>query len=110
MEGSVAPFIYVLAFLAVVLGFQSLAGILFNAREQRQSVNRRLSMLQSGMAADDVYAALVRNTSPNLGDGRLLRLYERLAAYCSQAGLSITPIRLIALVGAGTGVLWLLAV
>jgi tight adherence protein B len=111
MQGTLAPFIYVLAFLAVVLAIQSLAGIVFTARARNSAVNRRLSMLKSGMAPEDVYSALVRNTGgPNIGNARLSGAYDTLATYCRQAGLSITPMRFVAAVLAVTGVLWLIAV
>jgi len=111
MSGSLAPFIYVLAFLAVVLGIQAVSGIVFSARERTRSVNRRLSMLKSGMAPEDVFSALVRrNAGPNIRNQRLLGAYDALAVYCRQAGLSITPMRLIGFVVGATAVLWLIAI
>lgn len=108
MQGTLAPFIYVLAFLAVVLGIQSVASLIFAARERNRGVNRRLSMLKSGMVPEDVYANLVRHSAaPNLRNRQLLGAYAALATYCRQAGVSITPLRLLALVGAGALVLWL---
>lgn len=110
MQGSLTPFIYVLAFLAVVLGIQSVAGIVFSARERTRSVNRRLSMLKSGMAPEDVFSALARRAgAPNIRNARLLSAYDVLSTYCRQAGLSITPIRLVASVGAATALLWLVS-
>jgi tight adherence protein B len=111
MQGTLAPFIYVLAFLAVVLAIQSIAGIVFSARQRNSSVNRRLSMLKSGMAPEDVYSALVRRSQgPNISNARLSRAYDSLATYCRQAGLSITPMRFLASVLGATGVLWLVAI
>jgi tight adherence protein B len=110
MQGALAPFIYVLAFLAVVLGIQSVAGIVYSARARNSSVNRRLSMLKSGMAPEDVYSALVRRSQgPNIGNARLSQAYDALATYCRQAGLAITPMRFIASVLGATAVLWLVA-
>ena len=110
MQGSLAPFIYVLAFLAVVLAIQGVASIVFSASERTKGINRRLSMLKSGMAPEDVLSALVRRTSaPNIRNERLLGAYDALTVYCRQAGLTITPLRLIAFVAIATVSLWLLA-
>jgi tight adherence protein B len=111
MQGSLAPFIYVLAFLAVVLAIQSIASIVFSARERTKGINRRLSMLKSGMAPEDVFSALVRRSNaPNIRNQRVLGAYDALAVYCRQAGLSITPLRLIAFVAVATLSLWLVAI
>jgi len=110
MSGSLAPLIYVLAFVAVVLIIQSGAGIFFAARERTTKVNRRLSMLNSGMAPEDVYSALVRRApASSITNERFLHFYDVLWTRCRQAGLTITPWRLLAMVGASTAVLWLMA-
>src|SRR5260221_436317 len=54
------PLIYVLAFVAVVLVIQTLAGLVFSTGDRNRRVNRRLSLLQSGMSQEQVYAELVR--------------------------------------------------
>jgi tight adherence protein B len=111
MQGTLAPFIYVLAFLAVVLGIQSVAGIVYSARERNSSVNRRLSMLKSGMAPEDVYSSLVRrSTGPNIRNERLSGLYNRFDTYCRQAGLGVTPMRFLAFVLMATAAIWLVAI
>jgi tight adherence protein B len=110
MQGALAPFIYVLAFLAVVLGIQSVASIVFASRERTKGINRRLSMLNAGMAPEQVYSTLVRRSGgPNISNARLLGLYDALALHCRQAGLNITPARLAVFVVSATAVLWLLA-
>jgi tight adherence protein B len=110
MPTSLTPFIYVLAFLAVVLGIQSIASLVFASRERTKSVNRRLAMLNSGMAPEDVFSALVRRTGgPNIRNQRLLGAYDALATYCRQAGLGITPMRLIGFVVGATALLWMVA-
>ena len=108
MQPAFFPIIYIVAFVAVVLAIQALAGLLFSSLERTRRVNRRLTMLQSGMKPDDVYAALVRRTpTGNIQNKRLLDLYETLWTYCRQAGLTLTPMRLFLIVAAATGVLWL---
>lgn len=110
MQPTFLPLIYVVAFIAVVLAIQSIAGLVFSTRERSQRVNRRLTMLQSGMKPTDVYAALVRRTTnTSAGNKRLVDLYELVAVRCRQAGLTLTPSRLLAIVAASTAVLWILS-
>jgi tight adherence protein B len=104
------PLIYVLAFVAVVLLIQTLAGVFFAAGERNQRVNRRLSMLQSGMTQDQVYAALVRKpVAPAIGNARIASLYGWVLTFVHQAGLAINPLRLLAIVAASTAALWLVS-
>ena len=58
MQQLIPPLIYFLAFVAVVLAVQGSAGLVLTARDRRERVNRRLTMLDSGMSHDEVYAAL----------------------------------------------------
>ena len=110
MGAIITPLIYVFAFVAVVIFVQSAAGLIFAAGDRSRRVNRRLTMLDSGMARDDVYKNLIRKTpASNLRGARLIRLYEDVQRYCHQAGLSITPARLAVITAAGAAVLWLIA-
>ena len=111
MQGALFPIVYVLAFIAVVLIVQTGATIVLSSRDRNKQVNRRLTMLHQGMNPTEVYSALVKRppVSPQLGNRRLVSFYDQLWTYCRQAGLSMTPVRLIAFVAAGTGVLWLLS-
>jgi tight adherence protein B len=109
VEPFFVPLVYVLAFIAVVLIVQTATGLVLSARDREKHMNRRLAMLHSGMNPSDVYAALVKRPQGSAGiDPRLQGAYERLETYCRQAGLTITPWRLLAFAAAGTGVLWLL--
>src|SRR5262245_41318835 len=102
------PLIYVLAFVAVVLVIQTVAGIFFSTGERNQRVNRRLSMLHSGMTQEQVYAALVRKpVAPAVGDPRIAGLYDWVLTFIHQAGLAVSPLRLLAVAAAGTAALWL---
>jgi tight adherence protein B len=99
--------IYVLAFIAVVLLAQTVAGILLRNRDRTRRVNQRLTMMAKGMEQEDVYANLVRGAAGfALNDRRLINLYARAESYCRQAGLSMTPARLAVITAAAAGVLW----
>ena len=111
MQAGLFPLVYVLAFLAVVILVQTVGGLVISARDRHRQVNRRLTMLQKGMRPDAVYASLVKRppSAPGVQDARLLDLYERLWNFCRQAGLGVTPMRLLSFVAAGAGGLWLLS-
>lgn len=110
MQSGLSPLIYVLAFVAVVLAVQTGAGLVLSSRDRTRSVNRRLGMLNSGMRPEDVYAALVKRTpTANIANAQLVNAYERFSAFCHQAGLAITPLRLLTFVAAATTGLWLLS-
>jgi tight adherence protein B len=110
VQSSLFPLIYVLAFLAVVIVVQTGAGMFNSARDKHRQVNRRLTMLQSGMRPEAVYSALVKRTpAGGPSDGRLAGVYERLWSFCQQAGGTLTPQRLLTLVAAATGGLWFLS-
>jgi tight adherence protein B len=105
-----APLAYVAAFMAVVILAQAVAGMLFASRDSKQRVNRRLTMLDAGVKPEDVYASLVRRTpAPRLTAPFLLKWYAAAETYLRQAGLSLSPARLLAMTGAIAGVLWLTA-
>jgi tight adherence protein B len=105
-----SPLIYVLAFLAVVLLVQASSSTLFSFRDRSRRINRRLSMLEKGMSRDDVYAALVRTPEPLYRySPALAELHDRAWIYCRQAGLSISPARLFAIVAGATAALFLFA-
>jgi tight adherence protein B len=112
MAGVVTPIIYVLAFVAVVILVQIAASLVFTRRDREQRVNRRLTMLGQGMSRDEVYTSLVRKgamASPLSGNARFVRLFDRASLYCSQAGLTWTPLQVLGAAAAGAAVLWLMA-
>ncbi len=110
MNAVVIPLIYVLAFVAVVLLVQTAAGLIFEASDRTGRVNRRLTMLNAGKSRDEVYTALVRSGTPGAlgGDRRLLWLWQRFALLCRQAGISVTPERVLMITAGAAGGLWLL--
>src|SRR5580704_17752945 len=104
MQNMIQPLIYVLAFVAVVVLVQAACSILFSSRDRSRRLNRRLTMLESGMKQDDVYAALIRDTAPPRID--LLGIHQRLWTYCRQAGLLVSPIRLQTIVAGVATLMW----
>jgi len=96
MGNVLQPLIYVLAFMAVVIIVQTLAGLLFASSDRNRQINRRLTMLESGMKPDEVYAALVRRpTDLTFDDHRLNNFYERMFTFMRQAGLGVSPMRML---------------
>src|SRR5579872_6244588 len=101
------PLICVLAFIAMILAVQGVAGVVFSSRDQAQRTNRRLTMLASGMSHSDVYSALVRRPVSRPGQHIfLVRFYDRLALYCRQAGIETAPLKLLSMVGIASVGLW----
>ncbi len=109
MQGMLLPVALVLIFVASVLGVQAVASAALSARSRRQRVNRRLTMLESGMPAGEVYQTLIRRSAGSGIGGRGGRVLERMSLYLGQAGLSISPLRLLAYDFAASIGLWLLA-
>jgi tight adherence protein B len=110
MSALLTPLTYVLAFAAVVIFVQAAAGLLFSASDQNRRINRRLTMLDAGMTRDEVYKNLIRQSSmPNVRSARLASAYAQVELYCRQAGLSVTPVRLLVYAALGAGALWLVA-
>ena len=97
----------VVIFVAVVLTVQGMSQLIWASGDQNKRVNRRLTMLASGMQHAEVYSALVRKPSMPFGsDPALIEIYDRFALYCRQAGLSIAPFRLIGLVAGIALAIW----
>jgi tight adherence protein B len=107
MNAVMIPLIYLLAFVAVILLVQTAAGLIFAAGDRKLRVNRRLTMMDAGMSRDQVYMALVRRpAAAGPRDQRLARLYGRFTLYCRQAGLSLSPQRIVLVTLGIAGALW----
>lgn len=102
--------IYITAFVAVVLGAQTAIQIYLASRDKEKRVNRRLTLLASGMKSSEVYATLVR-TPVGFGSaqGRLGRAREAILTYCRQAGIDVSPRRLAVIFGAAITAVWLIS-
>lgn len=108
---AVVPLIYLLAFVAVVLLVQTAASLFFAGSDRNNRVNRRLTMLQSGMSRDQVFAALIRQPlGLNVGGLRQAQFMARFALYCRQAGISTPPERLLLITSIVGGIIWLAAI
>jgi tight adherence protein B len=102
--------VLVLVFMAVVLGGQALFGLYMGARAHGQRVNRRLTLMASGMAPDRVYQTLLRKTRASwIGRTPYGALHDRATLYCRQAGLSAGPLQVVGFTAAVAGGLWLAA-
>lgn len=109
MDKLVTPLIYVLAFVAVVLIVQTLANLVFANRDKNKRVNRRLTMLDSGMSHEAVYASLLRQSAGALSATRLANVERRVGSAIRQASLNITPQYFMILIGLIAAALWLIS-
>ncbi len=111
MSAYIIPLILVLAFAAVVVLVQGIAGAVFNAGDKSQRVNRRLTMLGSGMDPKAVYSTLVRK--PNAATGAvqnpLTRFIDHVDTLQRQGGLDMSPQRIFVIAAAVGAVLWTLS-
>jgi len=96
---AIVPLICVFVFAIVILAVQSLSNMLFAARDKTERINRRMTMLDSGLRPDEVYAALVRKPEPISESNRTIaELHDKIWTYCRQAGLSVSPTYLVSAV------------
>jgi tight adherence protein B len=110
MPQILAPLIYVFAFVAAVLVVQVFSHVIFSSRDQAQQVNRRLSMLASGLQHTDVYSRLVRRPLGSItSDSWIARYYERFVNYCRQANLEMSPTQLIFVYAGACAGVWFLS-
>jgi tight adherence protein B len=103
----ITPAIYVLAFVAVVLVVQTVASFVFRERDRNQRVNRRLTMLESGMSHEAVYASLLRQSAGALSATQFAGVEKRLSNAIRQASLTISVQYFVLLVALAAGGLWL---
>lgn len=110
MDQIVLPLILVLAFLGVVALVQGLSSAVFANRDRNKRVNRRLTMLGSGMEGRQVYEALVRRrATPNMRSAWAMNLVERINNSIAQAAISISLPQFAGIVAGMAVVIWLLA-
>lgn len=107
MDQIVLPLILVFAFLGVVALVQAVSSVVFANRDRTRRVNRRLSMLGSGMESRQVYEALVRRkATPKLGSEWAMGMMEKANNIIAQAGMSIGLLQLAAIVGGTAVTMW----
>ncbi len=102
-------FALILCFVVVVTVVVTVAQVVFQISDQNRQVNRRLTLMASGMSPDKVYTALVRKGPIDALSTAAPGLAERASLYCRQAGLSIGPLRLAMIVSLVALALWLCA-
>lgn len=108
MSQAVYPLIYVLVFLAAIALVMGVSSVLFRSRDRAEGINRRLTLLESGMKPDDVYSALIQAPKSPFPEGtRLGQLHDRLWNYLRQAGVKMSPLDLLGYAAAGAIVLWI---
>lgn len=111
MNQVLLPLILVFCFLGVVALVQALAGVVFAKRDRAQRVNRRLSMLSTGMESRAVYEALVRRPAGlKTSSARVTDFLEKAQRFVSQAGLKMSLIQLAGVVAAIAAVVWVVPV
>ncbi len=104
---NIPPFIYVLVFVAVFILLQTIAGMVFAKSDRTKRVNRRLSMLESGMDPREVYNALVRRpTAPLFGIEALTKPFENFDRFRRQAGVDIPALTLLGGATAASAAIW----
>jgi tight adherence protein B len=108
MQALLAFLIYGAAFLAVILAVHAGAQFVFASGDRKDRTNRRLQMLASGMAPEDVYSALMRRSARRGGSG-IMRYYDLLCVQCQQAGIGVNPLHIIFWACGAAGLLWLLS-
>lgn len=95
MSQFILPIALVLAFLAAATLLQGVAGAFLASRDRNQRINRRLTMLESGMDQKQVYEALVRRPSTStLQSPLLVQIVEALSRRLQQANIQIAPLTL----------------
>lgn len=105
------PLIFVLAFLAVAILAQGVAGGVMASRARTQRVNRRMTLLASGMAHKEVYETLVRQRrAPDIRNASVLSFYKLAQTRLSQAGLNVSPLSMLGIWLVAATVLWLVAI
>lgn len=109
MPGQISPVIYVLVFVGVVFLVQSLADNFLTNRDSNKRINRRLTMLASGVAPVEVYTRLIRKSTPTARGALIVQLYEKIDLFCTQAGLDISPPRLLMFTAMGAAGIWVVS-
>jgi len=108
MQAILAAFIYLAAFLAVILAVHGVTQVMFASTDLKLRTNRRLALLAGGMDPQEVYRTLVRRSLRPTRFGSL-PFYDRWCMQCRQAGIEGDPSHILLWTGCGTILLWLLA-
>jgi tight adherence protein B len=91
MSSTFEPLIYVMIFIAVVMLVQATASSVFSASDSSKRINRRLTLLESGMSRDEAYFSLMQVSSlPELGNQQLREWLKQMETFRRQANVSAT--------------------
>jgi tight adherence protein B len=101
--------VYILIFFSAVLIVQSVAGLFFSAQDRTKRVNRRLTLHASGLEPEQAYASLMRRNQHDALSTAAPGLYQRVGMYFRQAGLTMSPTRLLLIVAIASAALWLVS-
>jgi tight adherence protein B len=107
MQAVLGALIYLAAFIAAMLAVHAISQFLFETSDTKNRMNRRLTLLASGMDPKEVYHTLVRRR-PGKSQLSFLPFYDRLSRECRQAGIEADPYQILVWVACGTVLLWLL--
>lgn len=109
---SMIPLVYVLVFVVVVATVQLVENAYLQSRDRTRRVNRRLTLLGSGMSHEKVYSVLVRQkpgqASSSTGSWRRFR--DMVEAYLRQADLNISIWHLLVIAFLTATTIWLAGV
>lgn len=95
MNQFILPIALVLAFLAAATLLQGVASAVLSSRERTQRINRRLTMLESGMDQKEVYESLVRRPATSTFQSPLLiQIVEAVSRRLQQANIQTAPLTL----------------
>jgi tight adherence protein B len=109
MSQSLLPLLYVLLFIAVAVLAQTVQGVWLRSRDRSQRINRRLSLLDSGMTQQQVYSILAHTPAGarNGPGGYWTRLSDRVVIALRQADLTLSPLQLLGIAAVTAGAIWL---
>ena len=111
MGTAAEPMIYVLVFVAVAMLTQAMASAAFSSSDRTRRINRRLTLLESGMSRQDAYAALIQVSSlPEMGNRQVREWLRQLDLYRRQSNTSMPLQQIGLLIGAAALGLWALAI
>jgi len=110
MNGVLTPLIFVLVFIAVAMLTQAVAETIFSSSDRTRRINRRLTLLESGLSREETYSTLIQVSSlPELGNRQVRTWLSQLDLYRRQANVAMPLQRIAVLLGSAALALWTLS-
>ncbi len=110
MTGALEPLIYVMIFIAVAMLTQATASSFFSASDRGKRINRRLTLLESGMSRDEAYSTLMQVSSlPELGNKQVRQWLKQMDQFRRQANVSVTLPQIGLMIAGAAAVLWVIS-